>query len=68
VRTFAYPFGSAQDINSASIDIIRSSGIQAAVTTTTGVVRHNSDLAALPRVWVGNWDLDTFRKKIEPYF
>lgn len=69
VRTFAYPFGSAHDINKASIEIIRSTGVQAAVTTTPGVVwANNSDLAALPRLWVGDWDKETFRKNIEPYF
>jgi len=68
VHSFAYPFGSPQEINNDSLEIIRSTEIQTAVTTTPEKVNPESNLLALPRVWVGDWDQKTFQQRMEPYF
>ena len=67
VETFAYPFGSANDIDKFSLEIVSSTGIQAAVTTTPGKVNPESSLFSLPRVAVGDWDRETFRQRIAFY-
>lgn len=68
VTTFAYPYGSTKDFTEVAVDIVRSTGFNVAVSTVSGVVDLNGDLFSLPRVWIGDWDINTFKKQNESYW
>jgi peptidoglycan/xylan/chitin deacetylase (PgdA/CDA1 family) len=66
VDSFAYPFGSNQDINDNTRQIMRSTPITMAVTTNEGLINVDCDRLFLPRIWVGDWDKKTFEERISP--
>jgi peptidoglycan/xylan/chitin deacetylase (PgdA/CDA1 family) len=68
VNTFAYPYGSAGDFTSQTLEIARQAGFKAACTTVSGTVTEGHDLMALPRRWVGDWDLTTFERQLDAFF
>lgn len=63
VRFFAYPFG---QYDRQVIDVLRSAGYQAAVTTMAGVVHTSTALFELARVRIhGTDDLDKFKATLD---
>jgi peptidoglycan/xylan/chitin deacetylase (PgdA/CDA1 family) len=56
-RFFAYPFGGRHDYSQQSMDILRSLGICAAVTTRTGANDHRTPLLELRRYEVALFQL-----------
>ena len=64
-RFFAYPLGGPRDYNQQSIDILRSLGICAAVTTRTGANDRKTPLLELRRYGAGpNDDMAVFQLKV----
>ena len=68
VRTFSYPYGNPEDFDRHSVEIVRSAGFAAAVTTIQGAVDIDDDRHQLKRCEVNNWDIDVFRKKLNSFF
>lgn len=64
VDSFAYPYG---DFNDISVEIVGAAGFKAACTTLPGIVESGDDVVQLPRFWVGNWNVDTFKQKMERF-
>ena len=62
ICAFAYPFGGP--FSSETKQILRESGIHVACTTKPEPVIGRSDLLALPRLEVGNWDGEKFEEKL----
>jgi peptidoglycan/xylan/chitin deacetylase (PgdA/CDA1 family) len=64
-RFFAYPLGGREHYNQQSIDILRSFGIRAAVTTRTGANDRKTPLLELRRYGAGpNDDMTVFQLKV----
>jgi peptidoglycan/xylan/chitin deacetylase (PgdA/CDA1 family) len=68
VLAFAYPYGMAQDFTEETVKIVEAAGFRAACTAIPGTVEAGHDLFRLPRHWVHNWDLETFKQNLESYF
>jgi peptidoglycan/xylan/chitin deacetylase (PgdA/CDA1 family) len=68
VYTFAYPYGMLSDFNASSIALTKAAGFLAACTCVAHAVEPGADLFQLPRCWVGNWEIETFKRNMESYF
>ena len=66
VTSFAYPFGSYFKYETKNI--LREAGIRVACTLDTKPITIKSDLFALPRLEVNNWDFGEFKIKIRSLF
>ncbi|MFN2177205.1 MAG: polysaccharide deacetylase family protein [Anaerolineales bacterium] len=65
VCTFAYPFGYFSE---ETMELVRSLGFKAALTTETGVIRAYDDLFRLNRCAVNDYGVDIFAMKITEWF
>jgi peptidoglycan/xylan/chitin deacetylase (PgdA/CDA1 family) len=65
VTSFAYPYG---DFLQETPALVRDAGFACACTTREGSVRGNTNCLELPRVQVGDWDGDEFRKRLREWF
>ncbi len=65
VTDFSYPYGSAQDFDRGTRDILATLGFRTACTTVRGVARPGQDLLALPRIGVRNLGGVEFRRFLE---
>ncbi|NIV28316.1 MAG: polysaccharide deacetylase family protein [Anaerolineae bacterium] len=68
VLTFAYPYGTAQDFTAETTELVEAAGFLAACASIPGSVEAGTDLFRLPRFWVNNWDLATFKSHLEYFF
>lgn len=64
VPTFAYPYGSDEDVSEATIAAAREAGFAAACTTQPREVAPDDDLLALPRRMVPDCDGQEFAAKL----
>lgn len=62
VRAFAYPFGDHSD---ATVRAVREAGFDFACTVDARAVGRNAEPLRLPRIYVGDWHVDDFQKRIE---
>lgn len=46
---FSYPYGRPDDVSDAAISVLKSEGLRAAVTTTSGMIDSSADFYRLPR-------------------
>jgi peptidoglycan/xylan/chitin deacetylase (PgdA/CDA1 family) len=60
VTSFAYPYGLPSDYTEESIAAVRGAGFERACSSYTDVAWSRSDQFQLPRLWVRNWDGETF--------
>jgi peptidoglycan/xylan/chitin deacetylase (PgdA/CDA1 family) len=63
IKHFSYPYGSISEYDCNSIEICKSLGVDLAYGGW-GVLYRWSDNYQLPRINVGNWDVDTFTAKL----
>lgn len=63
VASFAYPYGHPHDYTMETIDILREAGFECACSTIPARVGRRADPFQLPRLYVGNWDAQTFRRQ-----
>jgi peptidoglycan/xylan/chitin deacetylase (PgdA/CDA1 family) len=68
IVSFAYPYGHPSDYTMETIQILRDAGFQCACSTIHGAVSRGSDLFQLPRVYVGNWDPEVFKRHLDAYW
>lgn len=59
--TFAYPFG---DHDSATVQLVREAGFDAACTTVSSAVTSDGDVMALPRLQVEDWSAAQLAKEL----
>jgi hypothetical protein len=67
VTSFAYPFGKRGDYTEQTTSIVRESGFLCACSNFAGVVSRGVDRFQLPRVYVGDWNADTFIKQLSTW-
>jgi len=65
VDTFSYPFGK---FTSDTIDIVKASGFEMALTAETNAVEVGADLFQLGRFEVGDWEGDEFKHHLHEFF
>lgn len=68
VRTFSYPYGNPEDFTQQTVEIVKSAGFSAAVTTIQGGVEPGDDRYQLKRCEVNNWNVDLFKRKLDSFF
>lgn len=68
VNLFAYPFGNKPDYDKRTMQLLKEMKFKKAVTTISGITNMSCNNFELPRVAVGNWNKETFAKKIEAVF
>jgi peptidoglycan/xylan/chitin deacetylase (PgdA/CDA1 family) len=59
--SFAFPHG---DFDGESVDLVREAGFEVACTSQPGLVWSTTNPLTMPRIAVGNWDGDTFLRKL----
>ncbi|TML56438.1 MAG: polysaccharide deacetylase family protein [Actinobacteria bacterium] len=67
VDFFSYPFGRAQDFDTASIEAVRAAGYRAACSTVQAAVAADATRWALPRVTVYNWQAEDLLDRIRRF-
>ena len=68
IVNFSYPHGTSEDFTEDTVRLVEKVGFAAACTAVPGVVDARSQLLQLRRNWVGNWDIETFRKNLDWFF
>jgi len=61
VRWFAYPYGGGDIVTRR---LVQETGFEAACAMVWGLVSKSTDLFWLPRLFVANWDGDTFERRL----
>jgi peptidoglycan/xylan/chitin deacetylase (PgdA/CDA1 family) len=64
VTTFAYPFGKESDYTPETVRLVRETGSQCGCTNVSGVTTPATDPYRLPRMYVHDWDGDTFGRRL----
>lgn len=66
IASFAYPFGSRNDYNQTSVELVREAGFRQAASNMYGVNGPGADRWALKRIWIDRTDtLETFKAKVD---
>jgi peptidoglycan/xylan/chitin deacetylase (PgdA/CDA1 family) len=68
VTTLSYPFGIAEAFGSAAPVLARDAGFAAACAVAPVPVTRGVDLFRLPRFYAGDWDGDTFARRLRGFF
>jgi peptidoglycan/xylan/chitin deacetylase (PgdA/CDA1 family) len=66
VKHFSYPFGGSSDFDNSSVRIVKDAGFDTAVAISFRPVYKGSEFF-LPRCLVRNWDIETFKEKINDF-
>lgn len=64
VTSFAYPYGGPCDYSAETVAILQEAGFECAASTISDMASRDADLFRLPRLYVGNWDEEAFRKNL----
>jgi peptidoglycan/xylan/chitin deacetylase (PgdA/CDA1 family) len=68
VDTLAYPYGGPDAFDATSTRLARDAGYRLACAGSAGLVRPWSNRFRLPRVVVGDWEVDRFAARLERWF
>lgn len=68
VSTFSYPFGTKSDYTSATINILKGNGFNAACSNFGRTITNGTNPYELPRFLVRNWNADEFADKVKAWF
>jgi peptidoglycan/xylan/chitin deacetylase (PgdA/CDA1 family) len=66
--SFAYPFGSGDDLGEGTRDDLADAGFSCALTTIPGMTWVRSDPFALPRLMARDWPADELVRRVEEAF
>jgi peptidoglycan/xylan/chitin deacetylase (PgdA/CDA1 family) len=66
VKHFSYPFGGLSDFDDTSVRIVKDAGFDTAVANFCMPVYKESEFF-LPRCLIRNWDIETFKEKIDDF-
>lgn len=64
IRYMAYPFGSRTSYNAITIELLKSCGIEMAFTTIPERVTIETDPYQMPRIVMGNYNIEDFKTRI----
>ncbi len=64
VSLFAYPYGDAQAFDATTKRLVAEAGFDAACAVRAGLVEAATDPFDVPRHVVGDWDADTFARRL----
>ena len=67
VRSFAYPNGEPEDFDDRSFSVLKSLGVDYAVTTENGFVRPKTDPYQLPRVYTSEPSVPLFAARLDGF-
>ena len=67
VLSFAYPFGDKNSLGQETISLVKKAGYSYACANMHERVRNSSDIFALPRYVVRNWNLEKFKQELENF-
>jgi peptidoglycan/xylan/chitin deacetylase (PgdA/CDA1 family) len=67
IISFAYPFGDNKSFNQTSINIVKESGFEYACSNIHERVKESSDIYALPRYVVRNWNTEEFKENLNNF-
>ena len=68
VVSFAYPYGTRDDYNRDSVEIVKQTKFSCACSNFKGVVQPRTSLYELPRFVVRDWDGDEFERQLRGWF
>jgi len=68
IESFSYPFGQVNDYSEESVDIVKDAGFSCACANVMGAVTSETDLYAIPRFVVRDWDEVSFSRKLCEWF
>jgi peptidoglycan/xylan/chitin deacetylase (PgdA/CDA1 family) len=68
ISSFAYPYGGKYAVDNKTIDCVREAGFDIACDNVQGTVENNSNILALPRILIRDWDGKEFRDKLQKAF
>jgi peptidoglycan/xylan/chitin deacetylase (PgdA/CDA1 family) len=68
VEHFSYPFGSKDDYNKETLEIVKRSCLQMVCANHPGLVISTTDKYALPRFLVRDWGMQDFKENINSVF
>jgi peptidoglycan/xylan/chitin deacetylase (PgdA/CDA1 family) len=68
VISFAYPYGSWNDIGEKTADLAKDAGYRLACANMPATVTKRSNMFLLPRFLIRNWDVGFFEKQFRRYF
>ena len=68
VTSFAYPYGGKDAVNSETMRLVRKQGYALACDNVPGAVKPRSNVYAIPRLLVRNWNGDEFAKRLRMAF
>lgn len=68
VLGFAYPYGSIKDFNENSMKIVKENSFNYAMANFPGLVWKGSDIYALPRYLVRNWNFEEFNTNMQYWY
>jgi len=67
VNSFAYPFGDKKSFTKDTINLVKKAGYHYACANIHERVTSRSDIYAMPRYVVRNWDLEEFKKQLKNF-
>lgn len=68
IESISYPYGGRLDYTPATVALARSIGFSCACANQPGLVTTESNLWAMPRVLVRDWDGEEFERRVERAF
>ncbi len=68
VTSFAYPYGGKEAVNPKTIELVPQHGYDLACDNVPGTVSVNSNIYAIPRHLVRDWDGEEFAKRLKNAF
>jgi peptidoglycan/xylan/chitin deacetylase (PgdA/CDA1 family) len=68
INVFSYPFGKRSDYDTTTIRICREAGFLKAATAFPGHFYRWSDPYQIPRHFIHNWDLDSFKVRVKSFW
>jgi len=67
LSSFAYPFGGKDSFNKTTIKLVKKAGFNYACSNIHERVKNSSDIFALPRYVIRNWNLEEFKKEFKKF-
>ena len=67
VTSFAYPYGGRHEYDDSAVTLARHAGYRRACANVQAPVRRGASMFELPRLIVGDWDGETFARRLQQW-